>query len=209
MSKLYRAIGKNTKVWEKGFYYEEAAPLDIFKKNEDKGYLIFVNPNCYGDWNMPRDMLRVEIDKNTLCDYVGEKDKNGEELFVKDLLEDDEHFVWEILPLRNGKYQIACDDLMAVEDLIPRIHVMHKIGDSIFNSDLIHPIDSSLKNTEEIRKIKAKLDAGSPFEEIANMFEDECICDNLGIKHECASENPDCFECACYIAKKIKEGEIV
>lgn len=61
---------------------------------------------------------------------------------------------------------------------------------------------------KKVLEIKDKLLQGEPIEGIANMFEDECICDNLGLMFECKSDDPDCWECACDIAKKIKIGEI-
>ena len=70
----------------------------------------------------------IEIHKETIGQYIGLKDIKEKEIYVGDLLKDEENFVWEVLPLGDGMFKISCDDLLAVESAYPRVVCCEVIG---------------------------------------------------------------------------------
>lgn len=71
----------------------------------------------------------VNYDDCKIYQYIGLNTIIGDkEIYVGDLLKDEEGFVWEVLPLGDGMFKIYCSDLNAMESAYPRAVTCELIG---------------------------------------------------------------------------------
>lgn len=76
----------------------------------------------------------VEAD---IMQYIELKDVNGKEVYVGDILRDEEGFKWEVMHLNDGMFKISCDDLMAVESAYPRVVLCEVLGNIYESPELL------------------------------------------------------------------------
>lgn len=59
---------------------------------------------------------------------------SGKEIYVGDYLKDEEGFIWEVLPLGDGMFKVACDELLMVESAYPRAVCCSVVGNKYEHS---------------------------------------------------------------------------
>ncbi len=104
---LFKAKRKDNGKWVEGYYIyhikRTICPLGDSVKSEDEQHVIM--QDGFSDWNMPRNTVVYEIDPDTLCQFTGLTDKNGEKIWENDICDRKEKYP-EIVTYNKGDWQL-------------------------------------------------------------------------------------------------------
>ena len=87
---LFKGLDKdNKKIWHIGYYWKTDDTTYCFKEDYDANpnnthhYILF---DRMTDWGLPNKKYQAEIDVETLCEYTGMLDKNGNKIWENDIV---------------------------------------------------------------------------------------------------------------------------
>lgn len=72
--------------WIIGYYLQRQETTYCFKEEYPVKTLHFIAEECMTDWGLPNDFMLIEIDPDTLCQYVGIEDRNEENIWENDIV---------------------------------------------------------------------------------------------------------------------------
>lgn len=146
----FRGKENSTGRWVYGGLFKEPAPPQCFEKTlEDKYWIVYPNPRFMPDWNLPFDMVRTDVDKNTIGQFTGLHDKNGKEIWEGDIVNCQTKYgkAKAIIKLIDGKFVAYWDSRIthpknghhiACYDINKRFEV---IGNVFDNEELLNETD--------------------------------------------------------------------
>ena len=86
---LFLAKRKDNGKWVEGYYYKMSETTYCFKEDYERKPVSehhYILQERMTDWGLPNQIVQIEIDSETLCQFTGLCDKNGKKVWENDIL---------------------------------------------------------------------------------------------------------------------------
>lgn len=103
---LFRGKRIDNGEWVEGYYYKMSETTYCFKEDYERKPVPehhYILQERMTDWGLPNQMVQIEIDPETLCEFTGKTDKNGKRIWESDV-------VWLVYDGKEHIYQIVWDN---------------------------------------------------------------------------------------------------
>ena len=103
---LFKAKRVDNGEWVEGYYYKMSETTYCFKEDYERKPVPehhYILQERMADWGLPNQMVQIEIDPETLCQFTGLYDKNGKRIWESNV-------VWLVYNGEEHMYQIVWDN---------------------------------------------------------------------------------------------------
>lgn len=86
---LFRGKCIDNGEWVEGYYYKMSETTYCFKEDYERKPVSehhYILQERMTDWGLPNQIVQIEIDSETLCQFTGLCDKNGKKVWENDIL---------------------------------------------------------------------------------------------------------------------------
>ena len=107
---LFKGKRKDNDKWVEGYYYKMSETTYCFKEDYERKPVPehhYILQERMTDWGLPNQMVQIEIVPETLCQFTGLFDKNGNKIWENDIIK--YHFGEIYAPIKYGYYQNCFD----------------------------------------------------------------------------------------------------
>ena len=114
---LFKAKWKDSSEWVEGYYYKMSETTYCFKEDYERKPVPehhYILQERMTDWGLQNQVVQIEIDPETLCQFTGLFDRYGNKIWENDIIK--YHFGEIYAPIKYGYYQ-NCFDSQKTEHL--------------------------------------------------------------------------------------------